>query len=133
MSCPDVLMFFVNDNSIKGVYKPFYSVMVTQKLQIRIICSFPFMFLDVDECDTLPCENGGTCVDDIDGYTCQCTEEWIGDNYRYPFNKCHLGFLPCNSYILKHVSFYCILFEDSSHSDDKLLEYVMLSNNCDNW
>ena len=39
------------------------------------------MFADVDECDTLsPCENGATCEDDINGYTCQCTEQWLGDN-----------------------------------------------------
>ena len=38
------------------------------------------MLPDVDDCDTSPCENGATCVDEHDGFTCQCTEQWLGDN-----------------------------------------------------
>ena len=33
------------------------------------------------ECDTSsPCENGATCFDEIDGFTCQCTDQWLGTN-----------------------------------------------------
>ena len=39
-----------------------------------------YILPDVDDCDPTPCENGATCVDDHDGYTCQCTEQWFGDN-----------------------------------------------------
>ena len=53
---------------------------LTHELQ-TIVVPFLFMFLDVDECVTLsPCENGATCVDETDGYTCQCTVEWLGTN-----------------------------------------------------
>ena len=46
-----------------------------------MVFSFNFIMLDVDECDTLsPCENGGTCVNEYDGYTCQCIEQWLGPN-----------------------------------------------------
>ena len=34
----------------------------------------------MDDCDPTPCENGATCVDDHDGYTCQCTEQWFDEN-----------------------------------------------------
>ena len=39
-----------------------------------------FFFADVDSCESSPCQNGATCVDEIDGYTCQCTDQWLGGN-----------------------------------------------------
>ena len=38
------------------------------------------MLSDVDDCDTSPCENGAICMDEHDGYTCQCNEQWLGKN-----------------------------------------------------
>ena len=38
------------------------------------------MLLDVDDCDPSPCVNGGTCVDQHGGYTCQCTQQWLAVN-----------------------------------------------------
>ena len=32
---------------------------------------------EVDECASGPCLNGGACTDRLNGYTCQC-----GDNYQ---------------------------------------------------
>ena len=31
-----------------------------------------FMLTDIDECVSAPCQNGGTCTDQINGYLCQC-------------------------------------------------------------
>ena len=31
-----------------------------------------YAFLDTDECASSPCENGGTCDDEVNGYTCNC-------------------------------------------------------------
>ena len=36
-------------------------------------------FLDIDECSSSPCENGGTCVDGVDVYTCECMAGYTGD------------------------------------------------------
>ena len=29
-------------------------------------------FSDIDECVSTPCQNGGTCKDQVNGYLCQC-------------------------------------------------------------
>ena len=33
---------------------------------------------DIVDCFPNPCENGGTCDDEVNGFTCQCTEQWTG-------------------------------------------------------
>ncbi|XP_063951673.1 fibropellin-1-like [Lytechinus pictus] len=52
--------------------------------QTRCICNagydsvgFGFTCFDIDECESSPCANG-TCVDEVDGYTCDCTPGWTG-------------------------------------------------------
>lgn len=37
-------------------------------------CVFP----DVDECASVPCQNGGTCIDLVDGFKCICPPNWGG-------------------------------------------------------
>ena len=32
----------------------------------------------IDDCDPNPCENGGTCVDGITTFTCDCEEDFTG-------------------------------------------------------
>jgi hypothetical protein len=29
---------------------------------------------DIDECQSSPCQNGGTCINEIGKYTCQCNQ-----------------------------------------------------------
>ena len=36
--------------------------------------------IDIDECSSNPCENGGTCNDAVDMYTCDCAAGYNGDN-----------------------------------------------------
>lgn len=33
---------------------------------------------DIDECSGDPCEHGGTCVDLVGGFRCECPPEWTG-------------------------------------------------------
>ena len=35
---------------------------------------------DIDECASDPCQNGGVCVDGINGYTCFCAAGFTGVN-----------------------------------------------------
>ena len=37
-------------------------------------------FLDIDECSSDPCMNGGSCFDLINGYRCTCDAGWTGTN-----------------------------------------------------
>lgn len=34
------------------------------------------IYLDVNECESLPCANNGTCINNLGSYTCDCTEGW---------------------------------------------------------
>lgn len=35
---------------------------------------------DIDECQSAPCENGGTCVDGANSFTCNCPNGYTGDH-----------------------------------------------------
>ena len=35
-------------------------------------------FLDIDECESNPCKNGGTCKDGENSYTCTCVPGYTG-------------------------------------------------------
>ena len=40
-----------------------------------------FCFLDIDDCDPLPCENGATCTNaGVNNYTCTCMAGYEGYN-----------------------------------------------------
>lgn len=40
----------------------------------RDICSI----LDIDECQSTPCQNGGSCNDLVNRFECDCTERYNG-------------------------------------------------------
>ena len=42
---------------------------------------------DVDECESLPCAHGSTCVDDVNEYTCVCTPGYTGDGCNGKCNE----------------------------------------------
>ena len=35
--------------------------------------------LDIGECLSDPCQNGGTCIDEINAFTCICISGYTGD------------------------------------------------------
>ena len=34
---------------------------------------------DIDDCSPSPCENGGTCTDLVDDFSCDCAAGFIGE------------------------------------------------------
>ena len=36
--------------------------------------------LDIDECESRPCMNNGTCIDGLNNYTCECVAGYTGPN-----------------------------------------------------
>ena len=36
--------------------------------------------VDIDECSNSPCQNGGSCTDRINAYTCNCVDGYYGTN-----------------------------------------------------
>ena len=48
------------------------------------------VFVDIDECSSDPCMNGGTCTDDVNSYRCACIAGYSGED-------CEIG----NCYITK--------------------------------
>ena len=39
--------------------------------------TFSFV-LDIDDCESDPCQNGATCVDGVNSYTCICVKGFTG-------------------------------------------------------
>ena len=40
----------------------------------------PTLSSDIDECAPIPCQNGGTCSDGVNGYICTCDAGYEGTN-----------------------------------------------------
>ena len=49
--------------------------------------NFAFGTKDIIECASSLCQNSGTCVDDINGYTCECDRNYIGNNCQTGTNN----------------------------------------------
>ena len=44
------------------------------------ISQYSYLISDIDECASSPCQNGGTCIDDVNSYTCLCAPGYSGVN-----------------------------------------------------
>ena len=52
---------------------------------------------DINECDSNPCQNGGTCTDGVNGYTCGCADGYTGTHCETGI--CFIKGKVCNSII----------------------------------
>lgn len=44
--------------------------------------------LDVNECASNPCANGGKCINGQDYYQCECRQGFFGFNCQYQIDEC---------------------------------------------
>lgn len=48
----------------------------------------------IDDCESEPCQNGATCVDEIDGFVCKCRPGFVGLQCEAEIDECLSD--PCN-------------------------------------
>ena len=46
---------------------------------LLILFNVPYV-LDINDCDPNPCQNGGTCADGVNNYSCSCLGGYTGNN-----------------------------------------------------
>jgi hypothetical protein len=56
---------------------------------------FPFSsFTDINDCESNPCKNGGTCIDGVNSYKCICSDGWEGAYCETSESVVLLGLMP---------------------------------------
>uniref|UniRef100_A0AAZ3QN22 Fibulin-7-like n=1 Tax=Oncorhynchus tshawytscha TaxID=74940 RepID=A0AAZ3QN22_ONCTS len=48
------------------------------------MCQESLTWSDINECASSPCLNGGTCVDEMNQFSCTCTKGWAGATCQSP-------------------------------------------------
>lgn len=54
----------------------------TSKTYLQFIWIITYNFsceTEIDECESNPCQNGGTCLDEIGKFSCVCVDDYIGE------------------------------------------------------
>ena len=61
---------------------------------------------DIDECELDPCLNGGTCVDQVNEFICECAPGYTGSTCAENIDECVST--PCvnGGMCLDHVDYY---------------------------
>ena len=71
-----------------------------QQLMRKDNLTYAFLNVDINECASSPCRNGGACNDHVNSYTCTCSQEYSGTH-------CELGICSIYAIILHNL---CMFF-----------------------
>ena len=67
------------------------------------------IFADINYCTEDPCENGGSCHDDITGYSCSCQQGFTGHNCESGVYENYICFYLMTSFPCKTSQFWWIM------------------------
>lgn len=62
--------------------------------------------VNIQECESSPCQNSGTCVDGINTYTCICPQPFYGHDCASFFDYCTLNVSKVSSASNYNVSYF---------------------------
>lgn len=48
--------------------------------RLNVVILFLLYKIDINECESNPCQNNATCIDKVDSYTCNCPFDWTGSH-----------------------------------------------------
>ena len=51
-----------------------------------------YLYIDIDECASIPCQNGGTCFDTTNWYNCTCAAGYTGPDCERGERKYDLAY-----------------------------------------
>ena len=60
------------------VIPEFFARQVSSSFALFLARNLYLYDLDIGECSSLPCQNNGTCVDEINRFSCNCTSAFSG-------------------------------------------------------
>ena len=71
-----------NKYRIPDTFNTIWCILITAIIDMckYLVLSTMIFCSDHDDCMPDPCQNGGACTDDINDYTCNCTQGWEGKN-----------------------------------------------------
>lgn len=78
---------------------PLKNVLFNHSTASGFICACPPGFngttceININECDSTPCMNGGTCIDAVNDFRCICPVGFFGDDCSREYNACDSN--PC--------------------------------------
>ena len=85
--------FQVESNLCKCASFPVHKIFFFSKCSFMI--AFYWLFVDINECASDPCQNDATCVDSVNGYDCNCTDGYTG-------TLCDTGIHTLTIYFCRH-------------------------------
>ena len=61
-----------------ALLNPFPCEICLNQIGMFLLIDMFDIVVDVNECSSSPCEHGATCVDEVNGYQCQCADGYTG-------------------------------------------------------